>query len=43
MPTLAAFKDLEFVGFEPLEDVNHFKELLASNFTKDNVFFICSG
>jgi hypothetical protein len=43
MPTLAALKDLNFCGFEPLEDVNHFKDLLSSNYTKDNIFFICSG
>jgi len=43
MPTLKAFQDLGFTGFEPLEDVNHFKEFLGSNYTKDNIFLICSG
>ena len=43
MPALKAFSELGFSGFEPLEDINHFKELICSNYTKDNVILICSG
>ena len=40
---LKALLNLGFKGFEPIDDVNQFKQILNGDYSHDNIFVVCSG